>query len=135
MPNRKKHLKVGAFAGLAISALTNIQKQLERRQANPCIKFNWLELALWSSAGAGVGAACGVLPDLLEPAEHPDHRDLFHSITTGTAIVYGMYKANNSNLSEDDKTLINIAGGGYLSHLLLDSETPNGLPIISNQIA
>jgi len=71
------------------------------------------------------------LPDILEPATSPNHRNFFHSVAAGTAIGVGMYKANRSNLPESNKELINLPGACYLSHLVLDSETEFGLPLVA----
>jgi membrane-bound metal-dependent hydrolase YbcI (DUF457 family) len=72
-----------------------------------------------------------VLPDILEPASSPNHRKFFHSVTAATVIGIGMYKANKSNLTENHKELINLAGFSYLSHLVLDGETEFGLPLVA----
>ena len=88
-------------------------------------------MTLYGLGGAGIGAVAGVLPDIIEPATNPNHRKLFHSVLTGAAVTYGMYKGNTSeNLNHEAKTTINIVGSAYLSHLVLDSGTPKGLPII-----
>lgn len=131
MPNFKKHATTGGVVGLTFVALTNLIQQNKRAKTDPNYKFDWAEFILKSLAGGGVGAFCGVLPDLLEPATCPNHRKLFHSVTTASLISYGLYKANTSSLSSNDKEIINIAGAGYLSHLLLDSETEFGLPLVA----
>jgi len=130
MANRKEHAATGGFIGLLGGIALNLYKQNERKQLNPEYKFDWAELFLYSAGGAGIGATAGVLPDLLEPATDPNHRKFFHSVVVGTAVGVGMYKANQSELHGDTKAAINIAGAGYLSHLLLDSGTPNGIPAI-----
>lgn len=131
MPNFKKHAATGAGVGIVLTALTNYFQQQKRRDTDPAYQFDWSEFLVKTFAGGSVGAFCGVLPDLLEPATYPGHRKFFHSITTATAIGYGMYSANKSNLSQADKELINIAGSCYFSHLILDSGTPAGLPLVA----
>ncbi len=131
MANFKKHAATGGGIGLALTAIINILQQKNRENGDPNYKFDWGELIAKSLAGSSIGAFCGVLPDILEPATSPHHRKFFHSVTAATAIGYGMYKANTSNLSESDKELINLAGAGYLSHLVLDSETEFGLPMVA----
>lgn len=131
MPNFKKHAATGGAVGVAFIAIANLIQQNKRKQAAPNYKFDWSELILKSLAGGGIGAFCGVLPDLIEPATCPNHRKLFHSVTTASLISYRLYKANSSKLSANDKEIINIAGAGYLSHLLLDSETEFGLPLVA----
>lgn len=131
MPNFKKHAATGGAVGVAFIAIANLIQQNKRKQADPNYKFDWSELILKSLAGGGIGAFCGVLPDLIEPATCPNHRKFFHSITAASAIGYGMYKANTSDLSDNDKELISLAGTGYLCHLLLDTETEFGLPLVA----
>lgn len=85
-------------------------------------------------AHAGLAAMCGTLPDLLEPALHPNHRQFFHSITFAGALGYGLYKLHKWEPQEKVdkllKTLGMIAGGAYLVHLAMDSTTPATLPVI-----
>jgi len=131
MANFKKHAATGAGVGLALTAIINLLQQQKRKETNPTYKFDWGEFIAKSLAGGGIGAFCGVLPDIIEPASSPNHRKFFHSVTAASAIGYGMYKANKSNLSENDKELINLAGFSYLSHLVLDSETEFGLPLVA----
>lgn len=38
----------------------------------------------------GTGAAAAAAPDLLEPAMHPNHRSLLHSLVAGGASTYGL---------------------------------------------
>ena len=131
MANFKKHAATGAGVGLALTAIVNYFQQQKRKELDPTYKFDWTEFIGKSLAGGGIGAFCGVLPDLIEPATCPNHRKFFHSITAASAIGYGMYKANSSDLPDKDKELINLAGASYLSHLLLDSETEFGLPLVA----
>ncbi len=41
---------------------------------------------------AALAAACGTLPDILEPAFHPNHRQFFHSIGFAGLLGCGLYK-------------------------------------------
>jgi len=83
---------------------------------------------------AGLAAFCGTLPDFLEPALHPNHRQFFHSLTFATALGCGLYKLHKWQPQEKGdkllKTLGMIAGGAYLVHLAMDSTTPASLPVI-----
>ncbi len=130
MANTKQHATTAALLGLGLGLLFNAVKQQQRIDLNPDYKFDWGELALCGLGGSAIGAAAGVLPDIIEPATNPNHRKFFHSVTTGAVVSYSMIKANQSELTEETKAVINIAGAGYLSHLLLDSETPKGIPLI-----
>ena len=82
---------------------------------------------------AGLAAACGTLPDLLEPAHHPNHRQFFHSFAFASATAYGLYRAFQWQPEEPWqkhlRTLTLIAGGAYLVHLAMDATTPKSLPL------
>lgn len=44
-----------------------------------------------TSLAVGAAAAClPSLPDFLEPAVHPSHRQFFHSVTFAVALSFGM---------------------------------------------
>jgi membrane-bound metal-dependent hydrolase YbcI (DUF457 family) len=131
MPKLRKHAATGGAVGIALTALGNYFQQQKRKQADPTYQFDWSEMLGKSLLGGAIGSFCGVLPDLLEPATSPRHRKFFHSLTAASAIGYGMYKANKSDLDDSDKELINLAGSCYLSHLVLDSNTPFSLPLVA----
>jgi membrane-bound metal-dependent hydrolase YbcI (DUF457 family) len=130
MPNFKKHASTGAIigglAGLAIT-LINQNNKIKHGQQD---RINWIEVLGYTAGGATIGTIGGILPDLLEPANHPHHRKFFHSVTATTAVGYGIYKAHKSDMSHESKTAITTIGVGYISHVLLDSETPMGIPAI-----
>lgn len=132
MPNKVKHLAFAGGIGLLATGLFNYFQQQRRKENDPNYKLDWEELAAKSLLGGSIAAACGILPDVLEPATCPHHRSFFHSIATAGLIGVGLYHANQGNtLSEDEKQLVNLAGFGYLSHLALDSETPFGIPLVA----
>jgi len=93
----------------------------------------------------------GRLPDLLEPATHPDHRAIFHSLTVGgggnAAAISKVpqwqadlrARARECTAAGDHwgallmNLLVGVVAGlpaGYVSHLVLDSTTPKSLPIL-----
>jgi membrane-bound metal-dependent hydrolase YbcI (DUF457 family) len=83
----------------------------------------------------GTAAAClPSLPDILEPALHPNHRRFFHSITLALAIGYGMrraYKWKTSHAWERFARVVLLVGGAaYLAHLARDAFTAKSLPLI-----
>jgi len=41
---------------------------------------------------AAMAAVCGTLPDVLEPALHPNHRQFYHSLGFAALLGYGTYK-------------------------------------------
>lgn len=84
--------------------------------------------------GTALGTAFGKLPDILEPATNPHHRQFFHSIATFMALGYGVKKAYEwkpqDKLEECIRFALLCAGVGYISHLVLDASTARSLPMI-----
>jgi inner membrane protein len=83
------------------------------------------------------GLAAGILtklPDLLEPATSPNHRQFFHSLACGGLLVAGFLKLCDwepKDATQDFlKTLGKLAIVGYLIHLTLDATTAKSLPIL-----
>ena len=118
MANRSEHAGLGALVGLGTYAF------LKWAQKEPMT----LGGAIAYTAG---GAAIACVPDILEPALHPNHRALFHSFATAGGIVY-VNKAvlESLNISPEAKLGCVVASAAYLSHLGVDATTPRGLPII-----
>lgn len=117
MANGTTHLALGAVTGLLISMLANKNHETN---CTPAV-------------GVGIGAFFGKLPDILEPALHPHHRQLCHSWLVAGSIGYGLVKIYEWQ-PEDHyghflRSLALIAGGAYISHLLLDATTPRSLPL------
>ena len=83
---------------------------------------------------AALAAACGTLPDILEPALHPNHRRFFHSVGFAGLLGYGMYKLYKWETDDEFerflKGLALVAGGSYLVHLAMDASTPKSLPVL-----
>lgn len=83
---------------------------------------------------APLSAALATLPDLLEPAVTPHHRQVFHSVIFGVAICASMYEAykweTTTSGQEILRALMLIAGSAYLLHLVGDMLTAKGLPLI-----
>lgn len=118
MSSGNTHLAVGAATGLAIALIDNKKHKLIH---NPI-------------TASFLGAVFGKLPDIIEPAFHPNHRQFFHSGLTFSAIGFGVYKAYSwepeTNFEKVIRGIMLIAGCSYLSHLVCDSTTPKGLPLI-----
>jgi membrane-bound metal-dependent hydrolase YbcI (DUF457 family) len=80
---------------------------------------------------AGAGAAVACLPDILEPATHPNHRAFLHGLALNGAMVVGLRRVwCNPALRPDQKILGVALGVAYLSHPILDALTPQGLPLL-----
>jgi membrane-bound metal-dependent hydrolase YbcI (DUF457 family) len=87
------------------------------------------------AATAYVGGFClGTLPDIVEPATSPHHRQFFHSIAFATLLGFGMYKLYKWDPKTPKAEIFRlaglIAGGAYLFHLALDATTKRSLPMI-----
>lgn len=134
MPNGKTHVIAGVVCGAFTSVA--IQHQIEKDNVN----FGQVLLA------SGVGGVTGKLPDVLEPATNPHHRQFFHSFAFGALLgwvgVKG-YKKLKERRSRVKNTLDNsfdtidlllvvaiIVIAVYILHLIMDGFTPKGLPII-----
>ncbi len=79
-----------------------------------------------------VGGVFGLLPDLIEPASHPNHRSLFHSVAALAGLMYVGSRVLSSSLDKKAKSGITVMLASYTTHLLLDLMTPKGLPVLAN---
>jgi inner membrane protein len=99
--------------------------------------------------GGAVGGVLGArMPDAIEPAKHPHHRQAFHSVAALGVVTVGGAKL--SNTAADVAAGIAATGGsggevvateflvgfatglpaGYASHLAADAGTPRGIPLL-----
>jgi len=122
MPNGKTHL----IAGLVVGATVNVVIQSSERRRAPCKQFDWGELLFC----AGAAGAAALLPDLLEPATSPNHRQFFHSIAAAALVAYAMSGEHTIMCSRATRLLLTVLGLGYLSHLCLDCTTPKAINLI-----
>jgi len=85
-------------------------------------------------AAAGLAWATASLPDLIEPAISPHHRQFFHSVAFASLLIDGMRHLHKWEGKNDGDLLLKdalmVIGSSYLSHLAMDSTTPRGLPIL-----
>ena len=130
MPNGKTHMFTGMLAG----GVTSLVLQNKNSQ----IDLPYTTLAVT------IGGASGRLPDLIEPAFHPNHRAFFHSYLFGFFLVYigrNIYNDLIQKESEevDEKKIdwvkiitfiVFIGIAAYIIHLLLDAFSRKGIPII-----
>lgn len=127
MPNYKTHNNSGIYTGLLTGTFFIIERL--RCGENIGIKQGIKFLGI-GALGGFIGAT---LLDVLEPAYHPNHRDLAHSFGTGGLICHLLHKSLTENEQNQRKTehLFFIAlGAGYISHLVLDARTKKGLPVL-----
>jgi len=92
---------------------------------------HWLKQPL---AAAAVGAGCGTLPDILEPALHPNHRQFYHSVAFAMLLGVGLYKTYcwqpASTSGQLVRSALLIGGTAYLVHLIMDATTQKSLPLL-----
>lgn len=83
---------------------------------------------------ASIAALATNLPDLLEPASNPHHRQFFHSVTVGSIVMAAGIKLYQWEPEEEWEKILRqillVGCGGYLVHLVADSFTPRGLPLL-----
>jgi len=119
MANGATHIWAGCVAGFAAGLIDQREK---------------FESGLDPIASSAIGAVFGKLPDWLEPASNPHHRQFFHSGLMFAVVCVGFNKAFKWKPADPIEKLIRsallAAAGGYASHLLLDATTPRSLPII-----
>jgi membrane-bound metal-dependent hydrolase YbcI (DUF457 family) len=84
----------------------------------------------------GLAALLTKLPDLLEPASTPNHRQFFHSLMFAALLGVGLHELHAWKPDEDEELLKFVrwvgllAGSAYLIHLALDFTTAKSLPLI-----
>lgn len=113
------HIFAGCGVGLAIACLDQGEKT--ESSHDPFI-------------AGGIGAFFGKLPDLLEPATNPHHRQFCHSLLVLGAVGYGFKRAYEWKPKDQIEAILRmlalVAAGGYISHLVLDAVTPRSLPLV-----
>ena len=84
--------------------------------------------------GAVLAGGMTNLPDLIEPAVHPNHRQFFHSVAFAGILGWGTYKVfewePEHPVDKAIRFLLLIGAAGYLIHLALDACSPKSLPLI-----
>lgn len=84
--------------------------------------------------GAILAAGFTKLPDMLEPAVHPNHRQFFHSVAFAGMlgiVTHKVYCWQPDNPTDETvRFLLLVCASAYFIHLLLDAGTPKSLPLI-----
>jgi inner membrane protein len=115
-----EHAQFNFFAVMATSAV------VKSRNGEP---IDGVPVAMGAAA-----ALMPSLPDLFEPAVHPNHRKLFHSVAMAIAISCGMYRAYKWETQGDwerlARALLLVGGAAYLGHLARDAFTAKSLPLV-----
>ena len=82
--------------------------------------------------GAGLAALLTNLPDLLEPALHPQHRQFFHSVAFVGLIGLAGYKLYTWEPDDDWERVLRflllVGCGAVFVHLAMDALTKRPLP-------
>ena len=96
-------------------------KKIQNEEVNP-----------WNALGWGVvGAGVALVPDLFEPAITPLHRGIVHSVTTvGVVTIVTKTAWDSPDLNGEQTAAVASMYGALISHLIADSATPVGLPLI-----
>jgi inner membrane protein len=85
-------------------------------------------------AAAGLAALLGTLPDVLEPALHPNHRQFCHSVVCAVSIGYGMHRLYKwkpqTTFEKGLRWVLLIGGGTWLTHIGMDAMTPKSIPFL-----
>jgi len=93
------------------------------------------EKVVTNTAVVCAGGYCfATLPDMLEPATNPHHRQFFHGLVFAGALGYGLYKLYQWGPESPEGRFLRafglIAGGSYLIHLAFDATTKRSLPLV-----
>lgn len=119
MPNTLVHCTVAA--AVTGAAIFNMEAKEGKQTLAPI-------------GGSVLATICTNLPDKLEPAIHPHHRQFFHSVACAIMIGGGMYKLSQWETQTDGEKLLKfclmVAGGAYLVHLAMDACTRRSLPLL-----
>lgn len=117
MANGADHIAAGALTGVAMACYGQSQGE----NVNPLLAI-------------GTSTVFSKLPDWIEPATNPHHRQFFHSVSFLVMLGYGLKKTCDWKPEEMGGRLLRFltlcAGAGYISHLVLDGLTPRSLPML-----
>ncbi len=85
-------------------------------------------------AGAVLAGGLTKLPDILEPARHPHHRQFFHSLAFAGLLGWGASKVYEWQPEHPvDKAIrfvLLVGAASYMVHLALDACTSKSLPLL-----
>ena len=137
MSSRREHDEIGGKVGVIAGVLSawlrgDLHEPLD---------------VLAAAAGGYCGGRFGsILPDVFEPATSPNHRSTMHSVVVTSAIVakggavlmdVGGQVVASAQTRSDRMLRVAAASAlaaapiGYASHVVADSETPAGVPILT----
>lgn len=119
MPSKNTHQNIAALAMFSSQLVTEV---------------NGGNLTVKPFVNAALAAMATNLPDLIEPATNPHHRQFFHSMLFGSLVASAGVKLYQWQPEEEWENILRqvmlVGCGAYVIHLLADSLTPRGLPIV-----
>jgi hypothetical protein len=130
MPNSYEHSVAGCMTGLSLMGILELISQSKAMQTNSSTRIDWGTVIVKSAVGAIIGTIAVNIPDILEPATNPYHRQFFHSKSVAILAFAGLCKVGLSKIDAGSKQLLVSFVAAYLIHLNDDSKTELGLPIL-----
>lgn len=119
MPNGIPHMVIAA--GVVGGAVAYQESQRGVQTSKPVIAM-------------GLATFLANIPDQLEPAIHPHHRQFFHSLTFGATVGCVAYQIYQWQPVEEWQKVLRfgllVACGAYLTHLAADALTTRSLPLL-----
>lgn len=119
MPNGNGHRLIAALT----IGCTSLANELNKGEATGMPLLN-----------AAIAALTTNLPDLIEPASNPHHRQFFHSIACGCLVAGAGFKLHQWQPEEDWEKVLRqvllVGCAAYVVHLIADASTPRGLLLI-----
>lgn len=119
MPNGIAHITIAATVVGGVTAYSDSQAGVQSPRP---------------VAAAALAALLADLPDRLEPAVHPHHRQFFHSFVVGAAVGHAAYQLYQWQPTEEWHKAIRfgllVACGAYLAHLAADATTARSIPVL-----
>lgn len=128
--NRKEHIEISTVGGAIVGGLLNVAKQCQDQTDNTNFEFDSKSFLKSILIGALGGRITARMPDIIEPAHNPNHRDFFHSWTFAALLALANKKVSDSNLSDNVKESVQALSVGYGLHLAADSTTKKSLPLL-----
>jgi hypothetical protein len=120
MPNAAAHA-LGAAIGVGLAHMAQEHATEKEPTGMPFVS-------------AALAGCAGSIPDVLEPAIHPNHRQFFHSVVAGGLVLFGAKKLYDWEPETDFQKIVRyaalVSAGAYLMHLILDGCTPKSLPLV-----
>jgi membrane-bound metal-dependent hydrolase YbcI (DUF457 family) len=110
---------------VAFAAIATLSHAEDQRNGTPTVR---------PILDGAVAALLTNLPDKLEPATNPNHRQICHSLVFAFGVGYLTYQAYNWRPKTDWQRIVRwlalVGGCAYLTHLAIDACSPKSLPLV-----